>query len=255
MTPLTNTRPRMVAAGYCLQFSPIWRFVLPYHQNKFTQLRVFFTMLHHTKRCLALLKFSVISALLAVALAPTANAGTATASGNWVAATPTQTLTPEIPTPAGTQKTTFTGPASGPYGYTLLPFTVDQSGTYSAAVTVNGSVHTSWFLSGLFTPNSAVLATPLSNFFAGIFSSTTPGTGNFTSLNLVAGQQYTWLIAYGTTPGGLNYSATLTGPGCIAMGTNTCSAVAVPTLSTWGIAALISMLAVGSFLTLRRNQS
>ncbi|WP_366945516.1 IPTL-CTERM sorting domain-containing protein [Acidovorax sp.] len=70
----------------------------------------------------------------------------------------------------------------------------------------------------------------------------------------MAGQQYTWLIAYGTTPGGLNYSATLTGPGCIAIGTNTCTTAAIPTLSTWGIIALIAMMAVGSFLTLRRRQ-
>lgn len=206
------------------------------------------------KSGVAVLKTLVVFAWLLVTLAPAASAGTATASGNWVAGTPTQTMTPEIPTPAGTQRTTFTGPNSGPYGYTLLPFTVNQSGTYSATVTVNGSVHTSWFLSGLFTPNSTALATPLSSFFAGIFSSANPGTGNFTSLNLVAGQQYTWLIAYGTTPGGLNYSATLTGPGCIAIGTNTCTTAAIPTLSTWGIIALISMMAVGSFLTLRRRQ-
>ncbi len=206
------------------------------------------------KSGVAVLKTLVVFAWLLITLAPAASAGTATASGNWVAGTPTQTMTPEIPTPAGTQRTTFTGPNSGPYGYTLLPFTVNQSGTYSATVTVNGSVHTSWFLSGLFTPNSTALATPLSNFFAGIFSSTIPGTGNFTSLNLVAGQQYTWLIAYGTTPAGLNYSATLTGPGCIAIGTNTCTTAAIPTLSTWGIIALIAMMAVGSFLTLRRRQ-
>ncbi|RLJ40003.1 hypothetical protein [Acidovorax sp. 106] len=211
-------------------------------------------MINHKKSGVAVLKTVVMSALLLVTLAPAANAGTATASGNWVAAIPAQTMTPEIPTPAGTQKTTFTGPDSGPYGYTLLPFTVNQSGTYSATVTVNGSVHTSWFLSGLFTPNSTVLVTPLSNFFAGIFSTANPGTGNFTSLNLVAGQQYTWLIAYGSNPVGLNYSATVTGPGCIAMGTNTCTTAAIPTLSTWGIIALISMMAVGSFLTLRRRQ-
>lgn len=210
-------------------------------------------MIRHKNRSVALLKAVAISALLLVTLAPAAYAGTATASGNWVAGSPTQTKTPEIPTPAGTQKTTFTGPDSGPYGYTLLPFTVDQSGTYSATVTVNGSVHTSWFLSGLFTLDSTALATPLSHFFAGIFSNLNPGTGNFTSLNLVAGQQYTWLIAYGSTPVGLNYSATMTGPGCIAMGTNTCAA-SIPTLSTWGGTALISMLAVGSFLTLRRRQ-
>jgi hypothetical protein len=200
-------------------------------------------MIRYIQRLHEVVKASAFLALLLLSLAPVANAGTATASGAWVAGTPATTMTPEIPTPAGTQRTTFTGPASGPYGYTVLPFTVDQSGTYSATVTVNNSVNTSWFLSGLFSPNAASLTTPYSNFFAGYFSGTIPGTDNFSSLNLVAGQQYTLLIAYGFTPAGLNYSATLTGPGCIAIGANTCSAVPVPTVSEWAMISLALLIA------------
>jgi hypothetical protein len=121
--------------------------------------------------------------------------------------------------------------------------------------------NTTWFLNGLFTPGSPP-STPIGNFFAAFYSG--PATAgqyldNFSNLSLIAGQQYTVLVAYneeGTA--GEPSTVTITGPGCIAIGSNTCAAAPapVPALSEWGWVALAAMVvAIGMVYSRRRQKT
>jgi hypothetical protein len=150
--------------------------------------------------------------------------------------------------------TTFAVNNVGPYNYAPYLFTVDTTGIYTATASTAVSQNTTFFLSGLFTPGVPT-PTPLGNFLLSVYSggSSSPFTENFTSLSLTAGQQYTALVVYnvGSVTGELS-TVTITGPGCIAIGTNTCTAPSVPALSGWAVSMLAALLiAIGAF-ALRR---
>jgi len=108
------------------------------------------------------------------------------------------------------------------------------------------------------------MGTPVADFFAGVLAGGTGGppyTGNFPSVPLVAGQQYTMLVAYnfGSLPGELS-TVTINGPGCVAIGANVCtppasSPASIPTLSEWGILLMAAFLAIAAVFTLRRKSA
>ncbi len=166
-----------------------------------------------------------------------ARADTVTVTGGPAAGPPIITLVPNIPPVAGVERTTFTSySGNGSYGYAILPFTVTQSGAYSASVTTTEVTNTAWFLTGSFSPSAPPTApsTPLGDFFAAVFAGTTaPYTDSFTNLSLTAGTQYSLLIAFNTggSPNIETYSVSMTGPGCTNIGSNVCVVTPVPTLS------------------------
>lgn len=162
-----------------------------------------------------------------------ANAGTATVTGTYTSGL--STLTASIP-PANTQNNSFpNNSTSGPYKYNFETFTVTQSGLYSATMTVNNSIQTTWFMSGVFVPSSNPLnPLPTSSYISSYFVNSINNSASFTNLSLVAGQIYTALVAYGNGTNSTNYTLTINGPGCIEIGSNSCATpVAVPTLSEW----------------------
>ncbi|MDQ5987599.1 MAG: hypothetical protein CSYNP_03344 [Syntrophus sp. SKADARSKE-3] len=155
--------------------------------------------------------------------------------------------TSKVPTigPPGVLITVFITNNKGPFNVSLHPFTVGTTGTYSATVTTPNMENVSYFLTGFFTRGSPT-PTPLGNFFASIYSGGSPYTETYDNLSLVAGQQYTLLVAYAEntlTPVGTS-TITMTGPGCIAIGSNTCTPVPGPALSEWGMILLASLLAI-----------
>jgi outer membrane autotransporter protein len=145
------------------------------------------------------------------------HADSASWSGTWVTGLP-KTKTPNIPTSANVQQSSFLGAAAGPYDYNLDTFYVGTTGTYSFSVTVTRSVETTWLLTGTFTPNNSSLVTPTSDFFAGIFANTTPRTEYLTA-SLTAGTEYSVLVAYGAAVSGTTtYAVDASGPGGICFG-------------------------------------
>lgn len=165
-----------------------------------------------------------------------------------------QTRTTNITGPANFQQTTFTG-TSGPWNYVMYPFTVNASGNYTASSTTATSVNTTWFVRGIFSPNPAALSTPLADHIVAVLAGGggPPFTGTFTSVPLVAGQQYTMLVAYnvGSVPGELS-TVTINGPGCVAIGINRCSE-SIPTLSEWGLLIMSAVMALAGVVTIRRR--
>lgn len=184
-------------------------------------------------------------------------AGTATVTG---APLTTSSTVPNI-APPGVQNTTFNTNAIGPFNYAAFPFTVDQAGTYTATSRTPIFQNTTFFLKGIFTPGTPT-PTPLVNFLVSVYSGNAAplhtATFDGTGLNLVPGQQYTALVAFNeNTPTPTDaVTLTITGPGCIAIGANTCSAAAsVPTLSEWGMMMLLVLLGLTGFYQVRRDKS
>lgn len=144
------------------------------------------------------------------------------ATGSW-AATDLTTYTPTITGPAGKQITDFSSFTYGPspWHYVAYPFTVDTTGSYSATASTPVVVNTTYFLTGLFSAGQPPV-TPMGNFFAEVFSlSGPPNTASFTNLSLVAGQQYTALVAYNTGgSAGEISTVTITGPGVVIFNGN-----------------------------------
>ena len=177
----------------------------------------------------------------------------ATATSTWPAGQ-VATQTANIPSPPNTQVNTFTG-TSGPWNYVLYPFTVSASGTYTATSATARVVNTTWVVKGNFVPG-VPMGTPLADHFAGVLGTagSNPYTGTFTNLPLVAGQQYTMVVAYdiGTVAGDLSTVA-INGPGCIALGGAVCSAASIPTLSEWGVLAMALLLAIAGVFIIRRR--
>jgi hypothetical protein len=166
-----------------------------------------------------------------------------TVSGIWPPGQIGTTVT-NITGPANGQQTSFTGYVAGPYNYILLPMTVDLSGVYTATSSTTNVVNTTWVLNGIFSPHPVAPTTPLGDLIVAVLSlNGTPKTGTFTGINLVAGQQYSVLVAFntGSTSGDLS-TFTINGPGCVAIGNNTC-APRIPTLSP--VMMVLLVLAMG----------
>lgn len=169
-------------------------------------------------------RVALASAVLFAQTATSVLADTATINSSW--SSPQKTMVPNIPTPAGTLGTTFTS-YSNNYNYTLLPFTVDATGTYTATSTTTNVTNTTWFLTGLFSPSASPTtpSTSISNFFAGVFAgSSAPYTSTFSGLSLTAGTTYSVLVAFniGGTIAADGLTLVINGPGCIAISTKTC---------------------------------
>lgn len=179
----------------------------------------------------------------------------ATASAGWPVGQ-VASKTANIPSPANTQVNTFAS-TSGPWNYVAYPFTVTTSGNYTATASTAVSVNTTWFVRGNFVPGTP-MGTPVTDFFAGVFASSGPApfTGNFPSVPLVAGQQYTMLVAYnsGSVAGEVS-TVTINGPGCVNVGTNVCTSASIPTLSEWALIGLSSLLAMFGLARMRRRST
>lgn len=150
------------------------------------------------------------------------------------------TYAPSISSGVNTNITSYS--SSFRWIYTLRTFQVCQSGAYAATSTTTEVVNTTFFLTGTYAPTTTFPpSTPISSFFISSFS------GGFTAtfpssnprMSLVAGQQYSVLVAYNqTTAGTYPYTNTLTmdGPGRVIFdGNGSCevSAAPIPTLSEW----------------------
>ncbi len=162
-------------------------------------------------------------------LAPAAHAGTSTVSGTLSAGAPATKAT-NINGPSNAQQTSFTGYTSGPWQYFVYPFTVSTSGIYTASSTTTHVTNTTWILGGIFSPSATAPATSLSSFIVAVLAGGAgPYTGNFTGVSLVAGQQYSVLVAFntGNVPGDQSIFS-MSGPGCIAFGTSVCESDPIP---------------------------
>lgn len=174
----------------------------------------------------ALLVLSMLYSGIALAATTTVTNGPSSAD---------TTYAPSISSGVNTNITSYS--SSFRWIYTLRTFRVCQSGGYTASSTTTNVVNTTFFLNGTFAPTSTTFppSTPISNFFVSSFSGSF--TANFPSMNLVAGQQYSVLVAYNqTTPGTYPYTNTLTmdGPGAVVFdGSGSCAVAPVPTLSEW----------------------
>lgn len=153
-----------------------------------------------------------------------ASAGTETFSGPWSALTATDL--PAGPYVADTVQTSFTGYRHGSFNYALFGFTVTASGIYTARSTTTPVQNATYFLTGLFSPGASP-ATPISNFFAGIYSGWgSPYTDHFNSLSLTSGTQYSLLIVFDNTGSYATdrFTFSMTGPGCMDVpSVTTCS--------------------------------
>jgi len=132
---------------------------------------------------------------------------------------------------AGVQNTSFNTCSNGPYDYAVVPFTVDTAGTYTATSTTPTVENTTFFLSGTFSPSTTACAPSVySRFLVSVYSGTiVPHTSTFngTGLALQAGVQYSVLVAFNHNGTGSEpFTLTMNGPGCIAMGNNTCAKAA-----------------------------
>jgi len=140
-----------------------------------------------------------------------------TQTGTWPAGQ-VKTLTTNITGPANAQQTSFTG-NSGPWNYVLYKFTVPVSGTYTATSTTTTVTNTTWFVTGIFIPNNTALGNPFTDFIVAVLATgAAPGSGSFTGVALVTGQQYSVLVAFntGSTAGDLS-TLTITGPGGVGV--------------------------------------
>lgn len=197
----------------------------------------------------------VLTAAALMMSAPAALAGTATVTGSPLA---TSSTVPNI-APPGVQNTTFNTNAIGPFNYVAFPFTVDQAGTYTATSRTPILQNTTFFLKGTFTPGTPT-PTVLSNFLVSVYSGNASplhtATFNGTGLSLVPGQQYSVLVAFNqNTPTPVDAATvTITGPGCIAIGSSTCTVAPqpVPSLSEWGMLILMALLGMTGFYQVRR---
>ncbi len=146
-----------------------------------------------------------------------------TITGNAEGAAAT-TVTPNIQVG---QNTNFTSCSAGPWNYKLYTFTVDTAGTYTASVVTPTTLNTTFFLQGTYTPSTTPCAPAVrSRFLVSSLATGTPNTATFTGIGLTLqpGVQYSVLIAFNTPHvGSQPFTFTMNGPGCIAIGTNTCA--------------------------------
>ena len=180
----------------------------------------------------------------------------ATATSSWPAGQAKTEVT-NINGPGNAQQTSFTSfGGGGPYNYVMYPFTVTATGNYTATSTTGPSVNTTWFVKGIYSAGTPT-ATPLSDFIVAVLAvSPSAGvwTGTFTSVPLVAGQQYTMLVAYNVTSvAGEVSTVTIDGPGCVAIGSNVCAPASIPTLSVWGMLLMAISMVVAGVFTIRRK--
>lgn len=179
---------------------------------------------------------SALSPLMGLVLcyALPAAAATETITGNPTAQDGNPSLTaltysPSISAGLNTNLTTYS--SSFKWNYTLLTFTVDKTGSYTAASTTSTVVNTSYILTGTYTPTATFPpVTPISQFLASDFSG---GMTSTIPITLTAGTTYSILIAYNQTspvsPSLYTYTVVFSGVGCAAFtGYNVCSTNILP---------------------------
>ncbi len=119
------------------------------------------------------------------------------------------------PLPANTTGTSFTSYSGSATPYALGSFFVGTSGAFSASMLNVGVVNGLLIVKGMFSPNAA--ASPvnsLDDIIAGTQSAT---LSHLTGVNLVAGQQYSYLVLLQSGSSGSG-SFLLSGVGCISLG-------------------------------------
>jgi hypothetical protein len=154
--------------------------------------------------------------LIGLGLNTTAHADTVTVTAPFSPAATTRFPTPLPSNSVGTTFTSYTG-SSVPYimGTFYVGTTGSFTGALSGIVVANGIL----FANGTFAPNNAMApTTPLSNFLAG----TQSGMPASLSVNLTAGQLYTYLLLFSSGSSG-TATFTLNGSGCIRLGNTPCA--------------------------------
>jgi len=168
---------------------------------------------------------------------------------NWSTGATTQFASP---LPFGSVATTFTSYSGVAIPYVTGTFYVGTSGTYSATLTSTPLSNGIEILTGTFAPSTGTPTTPLANFF---LAEQDGATTTLAAIPLQAGVQYSYLLVFtiGSTGSG---TFTLSGPGCLSLGSNTCSAVQpVPTLEPGAFALLAVLVGVSGIFFLRRPRT
>ena len=158
---------------------------------------------------------------------------------NWSTGVTTQYA---LPLPFGSVATTLTSYSGFANPYVTGTFYVGTSGTmYSATLTSAPFANGIEILTGTFAPSIGTPTTPLANFFE---AEQNGSTTTLASIPLQAGVQYSYLLLFSFASTGSG-TFTLSGPGRISLGSNTCSSVvAVPTLEPGAFALLAVLVAV-----------
>jgi hypothetical protein len=182
---------------------------------------------------------SIRATLATLLLAAPALADTVTIDG---------TITPSDPTMAVVfiSSPNCTGQGVTPVLYHSYPFTVTADGTYHLEVLSDAGFASVYIFSPTFDP-----AAGFPTCIAG------DNSGNPVEVDeaLTVGTQY-FAVPFDDTFDQLggNYTLTLSGPGTIFVA-NQESILAIPTLSTLGLATLAALFLVAAFLALRRRSS
>lgn len=190
--------------------------------------------LKHKALALMLSGFSLLQANPALA-------DIASSSNSWDSGIDTRFATPLS---SGTVNSSFTGYSTTAVPYAMGTFYVGSTGSFSATLNIDGVSKGLQIIQGNFVPNAgAPPTTALSNFLYGTQSSSNITIQN---LNLIGGQQYTYLLLFQGFTSGSNALFTLNGSGCISLAaTNLClpqhSRLTSP--STLATASRSSMLA------------
>jgi hypothetical protein len=201
-----------------------------------------------TRSILTTFRIAVLAAGVFFAFASAAFGVTIPTPVNWSTGVTTQYA---LPLPFGSVATTLTSYSGFANPYVTGTFYVGTSGTYSATLTSAPFANGIEILTGTFAPSTGTPTTPLANFFL----AEQDGASTTLSIPLQAGVQYSYLLlfSFATTGSG---TFTLSGPGCISLGSNTCSAVLpVPTLEPGAFALLAVLIAVSGIFFLRRPRT
>lgn len=123
------------------------------------------------------------------------------------------------------------------------------SGTYTATLNPNQVIANGIeLLTGVFSPSVSTPTTPLSNFFAATQNVST--TTVLSGVPLTAGTQYSYLLLFNPSSGTATF--TISGPGCISFGSNTCQN-SVPAITPEALAALAIMIAgIAAYMMMKR---
>jgi hypothetical protein len=169
------------------------------------------------------------------------------------------TVQTEYPFPISPYPSVTTNFTTYTPGFLIAPyatgtFYVGTSGVYSATLAYIANGTALIILTGVFSPSTPLSTstptTPLSSFLYGQQQSYFQGPA-ISNMALTAGTQYSYLALTQTGQSGTD-TLTLSGPGCISLGTNTCAA-SVPTIAPFALAALAILLAgMGALAMVKR---
>lgn len=151
-------------------------------------------------------------------------ADTVSSISSWSDTTTTRFATPLTSDSANTNFTGYSGTA---VPYAMGTFYVGSTGLFNATLNIDGVSKGLQIIQGTFAPNaSADPTTALSKFIYGIQSTKDKNTGitppsiTIQNVNLISGQQYTYLQLFQGFTSGTDALFALSGTGCISLGTS-----------------------------------